>query len=236
MNLQLISETGDEPLSLEEVKSALKYTADDQDGYIEGLITAARHMAEIWNGRQQVVKTWDLALDQWPGVPMFDAAAIPNPYFGFWPSDAYRLLNSRTPYLNAIKLLSPLLSVGSVTYKTMDGTVTTLVQGVDYLADPWKEPAIVCPGPNSQWPLKWLWPTSAIHVGFTSGRVPDAAAYAAANPSLPPAPQVPRHIKQGMVMLVTQWFTNRVPYDAIKFVSEPPFAVHALFSSDKLWK
>jgi hypothetical protein len=235
MNLKLITDDGDEPLCVADVTGQLHYTIGDQDAYIGGLITAARIMAEIWNGRQQTIKSWDLALDHWPGVPMFDATSVPNPYFGFWPSDAYRMLNNRTPGLNAISLLAPLVSVEAVTWTDVNGNVTTMVPGVDYIVDTWKEPGIVLPAPNAQWPAVSLWPSSAIHVKFTAGRVPDAAGYAAANPTLPPAPEVPRNIKQGMMLLVNQWFTDRVPYDSIRFVAEPPFAANTLFTANKLW-
>jgi hypothetical protein len=236
MNLKLIADSGDEPIAISDVTAALRYTVGDQDAYIGGLITAARILGEICNGRQLNLKQWDLALDRWPGVPGWNPNAMPDPYFGFWPSDAYRLMNGLPWDLHGIRLLAPLVSVDSVTYTDSTGTVTTMVEGTDYLVDTWKEPGLICPVSGGQWPAQSLWPTSAIHVQFTAGYVPDAAAYAAANPTLAPAPQVRKNICHGMMMLVSQWFADRVPYDAIRFVSEPPFAVAALFSSDKLWK
>lgn len=240
MNIKLISDSGDEPVSLAEVVADLRYTLGDQDSKISGMITAARNMAEIWNGRQMTLQSLDLAIDRWPGCPMFTSAFMPSPYLNSWPSDPYRIVNDTPWALNAILLPAPLVAVQSVSFKDSAGTVTTLVEDVDYIVDTWKEPGVVCPAPNKTWPTASLWPSSAIHVRFTSGMVPDAAAYTAAHASdmpVPPTPpEVKKNIKQGMLLLINQWFSNRIPYDAIRSVAEPPFAVTALLSSNKLWK
>ncbi len=235
MNLKLISTVGDLPVSLAEAKAQLQYSDTDQDTYITGLINAATGLAEIYNGRLQVLRRWEMALDYWPSGPYTGITAIPNPYFGFWPSDAYRLLAGVRPELNGIALLAPLVSVEALTYRTSDGVTHTLIADTDYIVDTFKEPGIAVPGVNQNWPIVGLWPTSAIRVQFTAGRVPDAAAYATANPTAAPAPEVPATIKQGILLLVTQWFEKRIPFDAIRFVAEVPFSVTALFTSDKLW-
>jgi hypothetical protein len=339
MNLKLISDSGVEAVQVSQAKAQLRYTTlTDQDQYIGGLIVAARMMAEIWNGRQMTLKQWDLAIDQWPGIPMFDPCSIANPYFGSWPSDAYRLLNNIPANLNAIQLPAPLVSVQYAYYYDSCGVLHNLVQGTpasvaaggvpDYIVDSWKEPGIIYPSPPSTgWPVTNLWPSSAIHVGFLSGFIPwwyvqtgisavtlvspgaggyqvgdllflspaervyDAndngvtngggyggtlqlltvdsvgnpltwsiydpgSLYAVNSISTPyittggygagatfnvtalttaSAPVVKTSIAQGMTLLVNQWFTDRVPYDAIRFVAEPPFAVAALFGSNRLW-
>jgi hypothetical protein len=235
MNIKLVSTIGDEPVGVDEVKVALNsYPSSDQDLYIGGLITAARMLAEFYNGRMQVLQQWDLALDHWPNSPVTGISAIPNPYFGFWPSDAYRLLAGIRP-VSGIELAAPLVSVDQVTYKDINGTVTTLVANTDYVVDTWKEPGLICPAPNTNWPIVGLWPTSAIHVKFTAGRVPDAAAYLRKNPTAAPAPEVPRHIRQGIMLLACQWFIDRIPFDAIRNVAEVPYGITALFTSDKIW-
>jgi hypothetical protein len=237
MNIRLLAETGDEPVTVDEAKTQLRYYDNDQDQYIGALISAARTMAEIYNGRQQTLKQFDLALDAWPGSAMVGINAMPNPYFNGWPSDAYRLLAGVLPAYNGVRLAAPLVSVSSVTYKDTYGTVHTLTQDVDFIVDTWKEPGLICPLPYNNWPITGLWPSSAIHVQFTSGRVPNpdaAKAYEADHPGATPT-VVPTNIKQGILLLVTQWFIQRIPFDAIRFVAEVPFSVTALFTSDKLW-
>jgi len=236
MHLKLVSDFGDEPVSLEEAKIQCRYTADDQDTYIGGLIMAGRIIAELYNGRQLTLKQWILALDHWPSTPVTGISAIPNPYFGFWPSDAYRLLAGIRPEVSGIELAAPLISVDNFTWKDYNGNVNQLVNGTDYVVDTFKEPGIVCPAPNQNWPVTGLWPTSAIQITFTSGMVPDAVAYMAQTPPPPnPVPEVGRHLKQAILMLVAQWFEDRIPFDAIRNVAEVPFSVSALLESDKLW-
>ena len=313
MNLKLISDFGPEPVTLLEAQAQLNYDGGEKDIYIQSLITAARMLAQIYNGRICTLQRWDLALDHWPNSPITGISAIPNPYFGFWPSDAYRLLAGIRPEVSGIQLLAPLVSVERVTYKDSSGVTTTMAENTDYIVDTFKEPGLICPAPNANWPIVGLWPTSAVHIQFTAGAVPDSAAYSASGAAtvtlgLPgaggyqagdvltltggiisaqvtletvdgsgnpetwsvtapgsgysvgtsaaatggtgigatftvasltsvavTAPEVRRNIKHGISLLVAQWFVNRVPFDAIRFVAEVPFSVSALFGFDKLW-
>jgi hypothetical protein len=138
---------------------------------------------------------------------------------------------------------------------------------VDYFVDTWKEPGLIAPCPGKGWPSGGLWPSSAIHIQFTSGKVPRAdgaspwdsgtayttgqivtsgglwVALRASTGVLPGSDAISwaqvepvgRHIKQGMLLLVTQWFEDRIPFDAIRSIAEMPFSVTSLFTSDKLW-
>jgi hypothetical protein len=267
MNIRLLAEIGDEPISLDQAKAQLLYTNTDQDAYISGLITAARVMAEIYNGRQQTLKQFDLALDHFPNTPMTGISAMPSPYFNFWPSEAYDLLAGIRPEVKGIQLAPPLVAVQSFTWKDSSGNVNTLTENVDYVVDTWKEPGLIVPYPQTNWPITDLWPTSAVHLQFTSGKIPDgdsAAAWSGTqqyntgdvvtsggfwvalvkNTNVTPGSDtvtwgrvepVGRHIKQGMLLLITQWFEDRIPFDAIRSIAEMPFSVTSLFTSDKLW-
>jgi len=248
MNLKLIPPdsshpAGLEPITVDQARSQLCYSDIDQDTDIAAMISASRSLAEMYNGRLQVLNRWELAMDCWPGSANMSPSLMPNPYFGFWPSDAYRLLVGAVPGSAAISLLCPLVSVESVKWKDRSGTDHTLVENTDYIVDTYKEPGIICPAPDASWPMAGLWPSSAIRIQFTAGRVPSVAdwlaAYAAAHPSDPTPdvtpPQVPVHIVQGVKLLVSQWFTNRIPFNPIRAIAEVPFGVSALFTSDKLW-
>jgi hypothetical protein len=90
MNLRLIAEPTEQPISVQEV---MQYCVIDSDATanLGGLISSARLMAETSNGREMAPKTYELALDNFPGVYPSSATAIQSPAFGFFPSDSYAL-------------------------------------------------------------------------------------------------------------------------------------------------
>lgn len=93
-----------------------------------------------------------------------------------------------------IRLPSPLVSVESVSYKALDGSVVNLADGVDYFAATDAEPgALVC-WPGKTWPTADLWPAAPIRIRCTCGYTPD---------------QVQESIKAGMKMLIAAWYDNR---------------------------
>lgn len=101
----------------------------------------------------------------------------------------------------AIELRNPLISVDLFHYRDSNGTVTTLAEGSDYLVD--LQLGIVTPVYNAVWPSFTAYPTSAILVRFTSG-------YSATDVFWKDAG---RRIKLGMKMLISEWYSNRLPID-----------------------
>lgn len=66
MGVRLIEPPQKEPVSLEEAKRHLRVEHQEDDDYIEGLITAAREAAEMETGAALVVSTWEHILDGFP--------------------------------------------------------------------------------------------------------------------------------------------------------------------------
>lgn len=64
-----------EPLSLAEVKDALKVEQDEEDALLLRLITVARQRCEQYTGRVLMAQSWRLTLDEWPGR----IVDLPNP-------------------------------------------------------------------------------------------------------------------------------------------------------------
>lgn len=163
-----------EPLSLTEVKDYLKLPAEvtDQDDALSGMISAARNVAEILQGRDLVRKQLDLSLDYWPCR---------------W----------------SIELRDPLVSVDLLRYRDFNGDYTTMVENTHYIVDAAKHPGVILPAFNTTWPCFTPWPSSAILARFTSG-------YEVSSPywNGPGA-----RVKIGMKMLISGWFTNRIPYN-----------------------
>lgn len=180
------------------------------------MITAARLEAENENGRELTPKQWRLDLDAFPGGG--------SPYTWLVATPFGALEGNRLFHLSVgagrIGLLDPLISVDSVTYKTGDGTVVPLTENVDYIVDAGKHPGIICPAYQKTWPSGPLWPSGAVQITFTAGFTPST---------------VPATIKQGCLLLVSQWYEGRIPYEAIRFVAELPFSVSSLFRNGKLW-
>jgi hypothetical protein len=217
MNLTLVTDTtpDQEPISVDDAKDYLRLDTDSDDNTIQALITAARLEAENEQGRECSRKQLMLALDRFPlaglpgewWLPLLAPHGTRNYRFGF---------DGRI-----IQLLDPLVTVDAFTFKDSTGTVNPLAENTDYIVDPLKHPGIVCPMVNTEWPTADLWPSSAVQLTFTCGPTPVMC---------------PATIKQGMLLLVSQWYEGRIPFEAIRFVAELPFSVTSLFRNNKLWR
>ncbi len=180
-----------EPITLAEMKEYLnlppRSPADDaEDALINAMISGARELAEILQGRDLVQKQYDL---------MFD-------YF----------------FRYQIECRDPLVSVDLVRYRDSTGAYTNLAEGTDYIVDASKHPGLITPVYNTTWPTFAAWPSSAVLVRFTSGYSATDAFWHDAG----------KRIIVGMKLLVSMWYNNRLPFDAVRAISEFPFAVTSL--------
>lgn len=62
-SLSLTTAATENPLTLEEVKAALRVTSDDEDAYIGALLAAATRYVETATARQLVTATWTMGMD-----------------------------------------------------------------------------------------------------------------------------------------------------------------------------
>ena len=219
MNLTLVKDAGmaDEPLLVEDAGDYLVNPPPEDYATIQSLITAARLEAENENGRELARKQWTLVLDSFP-----NGGGLLSTFYGYY---GYAREGLRNFAFNVdprfIELLDPLVTVDSFTRKLANGTVVPLVENTDYIVDTMKHPGIVCPAYGTTWPGDALWPSSAVQITFTAGFTPDTC---------------PETIRQGCRLLVTEWYEQRVPFAAIRFVAEMPFSVSSLFRNKKLYK
>ena len=217
MNLTLVTDAGilDEPLLVADAGDYLRDVPAADLTTVQRLITAARLEAENENGRELAVKTWTLVLDRFPSGSGVLSTAFSN----------YGTQGNRNFEFGVdprfIELLDPLISAGPITCKQADGSLVTLLENVDFVVDVMKHPGVICPAPGKTWPGGALWPSSAVQIPFTAGFLPAAC---------------PENIKQGMRLLVSEWYENRLPFAAIRFVAEMPFNVSNLFRNKKLWR
>lgn len=205
-----------EPLTTDEARAYLRLASGADESTLKTLIVAARNLAESANGRQVTRKQWKLTLDRWPNSQNLFAYPYSTQY-----TDPITFQFQVGP--SFIQLLDPLVSVDSVVQKTSDGANSTLTVNTDYIVDLLKHPGVICPAFNKTWPFpsQGLWPSSAITITFTSGFLPA---------------EVPLNIKQGMLLLISQMYEQRVPFDDIRTVAELPYSVTALFAHEKIWK
>jgi uncharacterized phiE125 gp8 family phage protein len=76
MSLKLVTQPASEPISTIEAKTQLRIDHNDEDTFIDGLVTAARQYLEEVIGRSFLTQTWRLSLDDWPED---DTIELPRP-------------------------------------------------------------------------------------------------------------------------------------------------------------
>lgn len=99
------------------------------------------------------------------------------------------------------RLRYPLNSVNLFRYKDADGNWNNLTLATDYIIDERKNPPILTLPPDVSWPTVGLWPTSPIEVYFSSGFYDEM--------------QIPKKLKQGMLLLISHWFNAKLPVTAM---------------------
>lgn len=115
-----------------------------------------------------------------------------------------------------VRLRAPCVSVDLMQYTDLTGNVTTMQAGIDYVLDLKKEPAVITPPWNRSWPAFTPLPSSAILVRFTSGYAADDPFWSGSG----------ARVKAGMLMLVSSWYENRLPFTpGARNDAELPFAV-----------
>lgn len=114
-----------------------------------------------------------------------------------------------------IQLRHPLQSVDLVRYTNADGVEATLTETTDYVVDLAR--AVLMPVPGGAWPSFDPWPSSAVLIRYTSGYPATDSFWADAG----------NMIVQGMLMLITLWYDERLPVSAPQH--ELPYTVTALF-------
>lgn len=124
-------------VSLDQVKEQLRILHDDEDNLLKGYIETATSIFSWLTGITIYRTVYALPLDR------FYTRIIELP------------------------LASPLISVGSITYKNSDGVTTTLSSSL-YAVD--TAYGRISPAYNEDWPTFTPWPLSAIRIEYTAGR------------------------------------------------------------------
>lgn len=205
MSLKIVAEPTVEPISLDEARTHLGLTPyDDSDGshphdaMVQGFITAVRTWAEEWTGLSLAVKTYELALDEFPEV---DEIELP---------------------------MAPVIAIESVTHvvasETSDGetdyTTETMLEN-EYVLDGHQKPAWLLPAAGTSWPTTAS-VINAVRVRYLAGYLTEA------NTDYPEALILPGAIKSAMFLLLGDFYENRGNTIIGTISSELPMGVKAL--------
>lgn len=117
-----------------------------------------------------------------------------------------------------VELRPRLFSVDLAQYRDSTGAVTPMVEDTHFVVDKARQPGVVMPPYNAYWPSFTPWPSGAILFRFTAGMGSDSIFWSDAG----------ARVKVGMKLLISLWFTNRIPFGAK--VDEFPYAVTSCLS------
>jgi len=120
----------------------------------------------------------------------------------------------------------PLQQVLSATWRDAFGTTTTMIEGVNYVTNYDTEPGKIALPYATMWPLYAPWPTGSVRIRFTAGYDPTGAA----------ARAIPKQIKQGMLILISELYENRQASAEVRNVIKMPFGVEALWYPYRIFK
>lgn len=139
MMLNVATAPTTEVLTTAEAKMQLRVDHNDEDGFIDSLIVAAREFVETAVlSRALITQTLELYLDQWPEAGRI---ALPRP---------------------------PVQSVTSVTYVLDTGVEQTLSSSL-YFLNSARQPGAVVLNEGESWPSETLRPEAAVKVTYVAG-------------------------------------------------------------------
>ena len=145
MHTTVLEVIGKEPVTLEEAKEHLRIEYEDDDNYINSLITIAREYCESFTRRVFISSTLCFTLSAFP------------------------------PRGRPVELfLPPLEVVDWVKYKDDNGELQTLTEGEDYLVINSVMPNVIVPVPGKAWPAGLYAVPDAVQIQYRAnpGDVP----------------------------------------------------------------
>ncbi len=120
-----------------------------------------------------------------------------------------------------IRLATPVVTVDLVQYAPKTGEPVT-VEAATYYVDRFRRPGVLMLARGQEWPHVELQPSSAILIRFTVGYAPESSFW-----KVGPGPR----IRAGMLLLISAWHTNRLPYAVgASAIAEYPYAITSCFT------
>jgi uncharacterized phiE125 gp8 family phage protein len=176
-------------LSLAKRQCVVDYSFTDDDELISSLIVAARQHVEKLMQRSIFNRSMQLSLDFFP---------FPT-WAGTLNANDRHVMYGRYWHQLAISLPKPgAVSVTSITYKDLGGTVQTLDPSA-YSVDVNSEPARIVPAPGLYWPYTQSYLPGSVIITYVSGTFGDGVE----------VNTVPQTICQAMLLLISYWYNHR---------------------------
>lgn len=218
MSTILVTGPAVEPVTVDELKTHCRVSADDDNDYLTSLGLAAREYTEMYCRRQWVYQTWQTNLDHWPlyNLPQNQAWR-----FG------YNIYNRSTAAQEQAGIIhvpmqqelllpkGPLVSVTSIQYYDTTGTLQTLAAS-SYQVDTSSRWGRLVPAYGSFWPATQVVP-NAVQITYDAGFSADATS-------------VPEMVKHAIKLLVGHWYSLREPAVLGKSVADVPYSVKMLLA------
>jgi uncharacterized phiE125 gp8 family phage protein len=208
-----------EPVTLDEAKDQCRVDNDNDNAYIETLITAARIHVEKQTNRALLLQTWRMSLDRFPGYQPWNLGSPFAPVVGRQFSTSYVCGRYMQPPLLLPK--PPLIEVASIKYYDINGSQQTLDPSL-YIVNSDGEPATIYPIPFTWWPATIWGRPDAVQVTFTAGYGESAE-------------DVPENLKLAEKGLIAHWYENRESValtNSTNAVTTIPQFVDALLGDD----
>jgi hypothetical protein len=205
-HIEILTPPAFEPVTLDQAKLYLRVDIPDEDGLIQGLITAARVACEAILRQAIPATTWAWSLDSFPGGGGYyrrgyrDAGLGP----GWYPGGDTPLVVPNPP----------LIAVESIQYRDSGGALVVLPPEAYEVSTGFG--SRIQPAPGSAWPVAQA-QIDAVTVRFRSGRASAA--------------EVPQPVITAVLMLVAHWFENRDTTVIGPAVNRIPDAVDLLLAS-----
>lgn len=158
MVFRVITQPALEPITLEEAKAHLRVEHTADDDLIGALITAARELAEGYQGRALIDQTIEFYLDEFPAESTTTRPVGPETAYA-QPAATVRA---------EIELPHPASSVTHIKYYDTDGTEQTLNSAL-YQTDLVSEPARINPAYGESWPATRQSRMNAVKVTYVAG-------------------------------------------------------------------
>lgn len=199
MAVSVVTGPAEDAVSVGEAKDHAKVENADDDALIAAQITAATRLVEKWTGRTLVEQTLKLSLDRFPAARSEQ-----------WWDGVRQGARSELDTINFIELPRPPLKSVQSLETFDDADAATVFAASRYFVDTANAPGRLVLRTAETWPV-FTRAANGVEITYIAG-------YGKAS-------EVPRELRQGMLLLVAHWYENRETVVVGDTVEDVPLSV-----------